>query len=280
LGCGAKTHKVGGETNWLTACETESDCSAGSCLCGLCTRECDDDEACVDIPDSVCSATDSALHVASCGSSDEPTVCVEQASPVPADAGNGSTDAGSGSTEDTWEGAVSKVVFEGEVFSNIWAADGALWAAGFRLPSTTSDPDAPQPGPALQCPQNWTVETVVRRRSGDTWDLVEQPAKTGLNGMHGSSADDVWLVGFDGTVVQLTGSAWREHDVRTTDNLQFAEETELCSELSLYSVFARTPNDVWVVGRIFPSGLGPGLVFALRRGAVGASCRCGARGLD
>src|SRR5690242_13955662 len=42
-GCGgnaADGRRIGGETNWLVTCNSDSDCGAGQCLCNMCTVSC------------------------------------------------------------------------------------------------------------------------------------------------------------------------------------------------------------------------------------------------
>lgn len=68
--CG-KTHDEGlqgGETNWLSACEDESTCGVGSCVCEVCSESCDDDDDC---PDGlVCRGPATELVRNSCGESE------------------------------------------------------------------------------------------------------------------------------------------------------------------------------------------------------------------
>jgi hypothetical protein len=73
--CGSDAHSsLGGETNWLRACAESDDCSAGSCVCGLCSERCSEDDDC---PRGLrCEREDSALHGAACGAEDEvPGLC-------------------------------------------------------------------------------------------------------------------------------------------------------------------------------------------------------------
>ena len=43
--------KVEGETNWLRICENGADCGDGlTCICGVCTRSCESDRECGDLP--------------------------------------------------------------------------------------------------------------------------------------------------------------------------------------------------------------------------------------
>ncbi|HEX2732583.1 MAG TPA: hypothetical protein VHM70_13315 [Polyangiaceae bacterium] len=47
-GCGAQSNGsgMGSETNWLQSCDSDSDCNAGSCLCGICSVACSKDSQC------------------------------------------------------------------------------------------------------------------------------------------------------------------------------------------------------------------------------------------
>src|SRR5262245_38235026 len=60
MACGGNAGEgvqLGGETNWLATCSTDSDCSVGSCLCNVCTISCAENAACSDgPPDSSCVA--------------------------------------------------------------------------------------------------------------------------------------------------------------------------------------------------------------------------------
>src|SRR4051812_6211838 len=42
-GCGGKAAdgtRIGGETNWLVTCSSDTDCGVGQCLCNVCTVSC------------------------------------------------------------------------------------------------------------------------------------------------------------------------------------------------------------------------------------------------
>jgi len=46
-GCSPSPQNSGTKTNWLQDCDTTADCGEeGSCLCGLCTRPCDEGDSC------------------------------------------------------------------------------------------------------------------------------------------------------------------------------------------------------------------------------------------
>lgn len=149
---------------------------------------------------------------------------------------------------------------DGESFSRIWGTSGDLWVLGGPRPERSRSVAAV---PAiLVCNDDRFAGTpVVRRNRGDGWQDMQVPAETALTSLHGSGPDDVWVVGLDGTVAQFDGLDWVEHDVRAARGLEFQEEGNACAELSLHSVFARSPRDVWAVGYIYPSSLGPGLIL-------------------
>lgn len=73
LTCAAKTERVGGETNWLTACSNDGDCESSTCSCGACTRECTNDGDCRD--GAVCAPGDGAAIAAQCGEP-RPALCL------------------------------------------------------------------------------------------------------------------------------------------------------------------------------------------------------------
>jgi hypothetical protein len=80
------------KTNWLGNCEADTDCSDGlSCLCGVCTRECEAEDACNGLAGARCSAR------SGCG--EAALVCIapdhdatDAAAPTPADDGEQTTD--------------------------------------------------------------------------------------------------------------------------------------------------------------------------------------------
>jgi hypothetical protein len=151
---------------------------------------------------------------------------------------------------------------EGEVFDAIWSSGEDLWVVGHQtnVANNQGQPDAPVPG-GLTCPRDFSASVVVKRRMGDTWEAIDQPATTAITDIHGTGSEDVWMVGLAGSVLRFDGTGWEVHDVRTAEGLEFDEPANPCAELSLNAVFAIAPNDVWVVGYVFPSTLGPGLVL-------------------
>lgn len=53
--CSEPAPQVGGNTNWLRACDDDAACGEGiACICGRCSLACDGDAACSAYPDSTC----------------------------------------------------------------------------------------------------------------------------------------------------------------------------------------------------------------------------------
>lgn len=67
-----------GNTNWLTACQEDADCDDGlSCICGVCTRECDSVSDCSGLPDAQCdSGSLASPGAAECETPSAPDVCL------------------------------------------------------------------------------------------------------------------------------------------------------------------------------------------------------------
>jgi len=57
---------VGGQTNWLSACQSDDDCGKYSCVCGTCTQLCERSDDCLDLPTSSCLLSDEPGLVAQC----------------------------------------------------------------------------------------------------------------------------------------------------------------------------------------------------------------------
>jgi len=66
---------LGGETNWLTRCSDDAACGQGTCLCGVCARQCSADRACDGAFAGTCVATNTGAGE---------TLCAGQKSAVPA----------------------------------------------------------------------------------------------------------------------------------------------------------------------------------------------------
>jgi hypothetical protein len=72
---------VGGETNWLVRCSDDNACELGSCLCGLCTRECEKHTECTGDFEGACAGRDEAGAALACGSNASPAaVCLPRCS--------------------------------------------------------------------------------------------------------------------------------------------------------------------------------------------------------
>ncbi len=136
------------------------------------------------------------------------------------------------------------------MFSHVWGTDSELWILGKAYP-------APPVPPTAKCGfGRGEVSSILRRKTTGAFELVDHPPMTDITSMRGTSSSDVWLVGLGGGVYQFDGRAWHSHDVRPAVGPEFKEEA--CWELSLHSVFPRSPNDVWVVGFVYPDSTGPG----------------------
>lgn len=74
FGCDPENQGPQGDshTNWLKTCDSDSDCGALSCLCGVCTAPCGADAACDAAPGSTCLPADHAGVVAMCGGKPAP----------------------------------------------------------------------------------------------------------------------------------------------------------------------------------------------------------------
>jgi|GEM_PF-5466962 len=179
---------------------------------------------------------------------------------------------GAGSAAAGWQDVLARQELPGEHYVGIWGAGDDLWVIGAPAGKVVTDGAGGASGTVatggdaepmiLVCDEERFAAPHAVRRGGDAgWELVEVPATTSLMALHGSGEGDVWLVGLDGAVLELAGGAWREHDVRQAEGLEFQEGDDPCPELSLFGVFARTPTDVWVAGYLFPSASGPGLIL-------------------
>lgn len=75
--------KTGSNSNWLVTCVDESDCArGGTCLCGACSRGCNDDLDCDSLEGAVCSTADDGAKSAQCGASEpERGLCLPACEP-------------------------------------------------------------------------------------------------------------------------------------------------------------------------------------------------------
>src|SRR5688572_16976897 len=77
--CAPDGGQTGSETNWLKRCTTSEECGEGSCLCGICTWECDAENACTQTNGpALCVSTGQSAYQSVCGGSTTPpnSVCV------------------------------------------------------------------------------------------------------------------------------------------------------------------------------------------------------------
>ncbi|MBN2192076.1 MAG: pectate lyase precursor [Polyangiaceae bacterium] len=66
--------RVGGETNWLSLCQSDADCVRLRCICGVCTDTCDDATRCHE--GATCFAPGSPELAALCGDTEAPATCL------------------------------------------------------------------------------------------------------------------------------------------------------------------------------------------------------------
>lgn len=80
--CGARVNggNTGSETHWLQACDADSDCGSYACLCGICSRACENDGQCDegDNPDGKCAASETIGSDGKCGGDVPAQICVSQ----------------------------------------------------------------------------------------------------------------------------------------------------------------------------------------------------------
>lgn len=71
-GCSDKPQgpTTGSNSNWLVACDSDGDCAGATtaCVCGACTRRCDDDRACEALPGARCAGADQPSAWSQCAS--------------------------------------------------------------------------------------------------------------------------------------------------------------------------------------------------------------------
>ncbi len=79
-GCGASTQDLGGETNWLVACERDDECDGMPCHCGICTSECSAASECGGLPSATCVAGESEAAEVQCGRAIRVGICLPECS--------------------------------------------------------------------------------------------------------------------------------------------------------------------------------------------------------
>ncbi len=76
--------------------------------------------------------------------------------------------------------------------------------------------------------------TILRGGNGVAWSSINSTTSNNLRGIWGSSATDLWVVGFAGTIIHFDGNAWSAVTSPSIQNLQ--------------GVWGSGPKDVWAVG--------------------------------
>ncbi len=67
FGCEPSGPQTDSQTNWLKNCQADAQCAGLSCICGVCTRACNDTANCSDLAGSQCLPADAAGSIALCG---------------------------------------------------------------------------------------------------------------------------------------------------------------------------------------------------------------------
>ena len=123
--CGNTTDTSGTETHWLASCSADADCGGLRCLCGVCTEDCADDDACQAFAETaVCAAGSATEFATECAA--DPNVCV-RASDVTPGSGGSSTDGSS--TDGGSAGGTGGASATGGSGSSTRGAAGAAGAA-------------------------------------------------------------------------------------------------------------------------------------------------------
>lgn len=100
LGCTSEDPPaLGGESNWLRACESQSDCGEGTCTCGVCTRECQKDAECGAKGNGVCVAVEHAAVPQGCAPAKAAGLCLEACAESECSEGTSCADEACGSTK-------------------------------------------------------------------------------------------------------------------------------------------------------------------------------------
>ena len=125
--------------------------------------------------------------------------------------------------------------------SNGWQPGvGPAWT--LDLAPSWMDPPGPYGGRSLfgfgatEVWSGWLGGRLYRRVDGK-WRELNSTTRATLNGMWGSSANDLWLVGTEGTIRRWNGS-----------EMSTLELDPSVRDHDLFGVFGSGPNDVWIVG--------------------------------
>jgi hypothetical protein len=131
----------------------------------------------------------------------------------------------------------------GQFLTSSWGAAGAEWAW-----CTAREPAPNGPFGSVYNPS--AAPGLYRMRVSPTTNWLEivdsLPQGTcatlqcwGMTGIHGSSADDLWAVGYTGSTVHITGAQGDSPGITVFDSQTM---------VALYGVWAASADDVWSVG--------------------------------
>ena len=83
LACGETAAKTSSETNWFRSCASSDECDSGSCRCGVCTLECENDGSCASLANATCALAESPGHDTQCGAGVETEgICLPRCDPL------------------------------------------------------------------------------------------------------------------------------------------------------------------------------------------------------
>lgn len=86
---------AGSNSNWLLACDVDSDCQSGACYCGSCTSECESDADCDALADARCVESAQSAYQTQCrAASASPGICLPRCEPGSCDDGQACVDGG------------------------------------------------------------------------------------------------------------------------------------------------------------------------------------------
>ena len=65
----------------------------------------------------------------------------------------------------------------------------------------------------------WEEQGQFLHYDGNVWTVMDSNTKNALNGVWGTSSQDVFVVGDDGTILRYDGNTWTPMDSGTENNL-------------------------------------------------------------
>jgi hypothetical protein len=161
--CGGATEDGGTDSNthWLRKCSADSDCGTLSCLCGVCTRPCNETASCADLGETaVCGTSPSTCASASpvcvaCGDGPGRTPCnAEAGSPLTGGtcpAGVVEGDSCDGSVEQCWTPCSTGLRGQYACSEGTWTAGKGLFPCGDAGSAVVGGVCPADVGPGVPC---------------------------------------------------------------------------------------------------------------------------------